>query len=223
MEFVIAYNELSLYSEKFVLFLVLLASISIHEWAHAVTADRLGDPLPRSQGRVTLDPRSHIDLIGTIVLPMVMIFASPGFAVFGWGKPVQVSLPNLKSRKRDDILITLAGPVSNLAIALITVLLFSIFGLFFQITKSLFSVLFIAVNLNCLLFLFNLIPIPPLDGSHLLKNAINMKAVTFNKLSKYGFFILLILINLPIFNQLMSECLLVLRSFFLSIFSQIAY
>ena len=223
MEFVIAYNEMSLYSEKFVLFLVLLASISVHEWAHAVTADRLGDPLPRSQGRVTLDPRSHIDLIGTIVLPMVMIFASPGFAVFGWGKPVQVSLPNLKSRKRDDILITLAGPVSNLAIALITVLLFSIFGLFFQITKSLFSVLFIAVNLNCLLFLFNLIPIPPLDGSHLLKNAINMKAVTFNKLSKYGFFILLILINLPIFNQLMSECLLVLRSFFLSIFSQIAY
>jgi Zn-dependent protease len=223
MEFVIAYNELSLYSEKFVLFLVLLASISIHEWAHAVTADRLGDPLPRSQGRVTLDPRSHIDLIGTIVLPMVMIFASPGFAVFGWGKPVQVSLPNLKSRKRDDILITLAGPVSNLAIALITVLLFSIFGLFFQIPKSFFSVLFIAVNLNCLLFLFNLIPIPPLDGSHLLKNAINMKAVTFNKLSKYGFFILLILINLPIFNQLMGECLLVLRSFFLSIFSQIAY
>lgn len=223
MEFVIAYNELSLYSEKFVLFLVLLASISIHEWAHAVTADRLGDPLPRSQGRVTLDPRSHIDLIGTIVLPMVMIFASPGFAIFGWGKPVQVSLPNLKSRKRDDVLITLAGPVSNLAIALITVLLFSIFGLFFQIPKSLFSVLFIAVNLNCLLFLFNLIPIPPLDGSHLLKNAINMKAVTFNKLSKYGFFILLILINLPIFNQLMSECLLVLRSFFLSIFSQIAY
>jgi Zn-dependent protease len=223
MEFVIAYNELSLYSEKFVLFLVLLASISIHEWVHAVTADRLGDPLPRSQGRVTLDPRSHIDLIGTIVLPMVMIFASPGFAVFGWGKPVQVSLPNLKSRKRDDILITLAGPVSNLAIALITVLLFSIFGLFFQIPKSFFSVLFIAVNLNCLLFLFNLIPIPPLDGSHLLKNAINMKAVTFNKLSKYGFFILLILINLPIFNQLMGECLLVLRSFFLSIFSQIAY
>ena len=223
MEFVIAYNELSLYSEKFVLFLVLLASISIHVWAHAVTSDRLGDPLPKSQGRVTLDPRTHIDLIGTIVLPMVMIFASPGFAVFGWGKPVQVSLPNLKSRKRDDILITLAGPVSNLAIALITVLLFSIFGLFFQITKSLFSVLFIAVNLNCLLFLFNLIPIPPLDGSHLLKNAINMKAVTFNKLSKYGFFILLILINLPIFNQLMSECLLVLRSFFLSIFSQIAY
>ena len=223
MESVIAYNELSLYSEKFVLFLVLLASISIHEWAHAVTADRLGDPLPRSQGRVTLDPRSHIDLIGTIVLPMVMIFASPGFAVFGWGKPVQVSLPNLKSRKRDDILITLAGPVSNLAIALITVLLFSIFGLFFQIPKSLFSVLFITVNLNCLLFLFNLIPIPPLDGSHVLKNAINMKAVTFNKLSKYGFYILLILINLPIFNQLISECLLVLRSFFLSIFSQIAY
>lgn len=223
MEFVLTSNELSQYSEKFILFLVLLASISVHEWAHAVTADRLGDQLPRNQGRVTLDPRSHIDLIGTILLPMVMIFASPGFAVFGWGKPVQISLPNLKSRKRDDILITLAGPFSNLAIALITVLLFSIFGLFFDIPQSLFYVLFITVNLNCLLFLFNLIPIPPLDGSHLLKNAFNLKTVTFNKLSKYGFFILLILINLPIFNQVMSDCLLVLRSFFLSIFSQIVH
>ena len=223
MEFELTSNELSQYSEKFILFLVLLASISVHEWAHAVTADRLGDQLPRNQGRVTLDPRSHIDLIGTILLPMVMIFASPGFAVFGWGKPVQISLPNLKSRKRDDILITLAGPFSNLAIALITVLLFSIFGLFFDIPKSLFYVLFITVNLNCLLFLFNLIPIPPLDGSHLLKNAFNFKTVTFNKLSKYGFFILLILINLPIFNQVMSDCLLVLRSFFLSIFSQIVH
>lgn len=223
MEFVLTSNELSQYSEKFILFLVLLASISTHEWAHAVTADRLGDQLPRNQGRVTLDPRSHIDLIGTILLPMVMIFASPGFAVFGWGKPVQISLPNLKSRKRDDILITLAGPFSNLAIALITVLLFSIFGLFFDIPQSLFYVLFITVNLNCLLFLFNLIPIPPLDGSHLLKNAFNLKTVTFNKLSKYGFFILLILINLPIFNQVMSDCLLVLRSFFLSIFSQIVH
>lgn len=223
MEFVLTSNELSQYSEKFILFLVLLASISVHEWAHAVTADRLGDQLPRNQGRVTLDPRSHIDLIGTILLPIVMIFASPGFAVFGWGKPVQISLPNLKSRKRDDILITLAGPFSNLAIALITVLLFSIFGLFFDIPQSLFYVLFITVNLNCLLFLFNLIPIPPLDGSHLLKNAFNLKTVTFNKLSKYGFFILLILINLPIFNQVMSDCLLVLRSFFLSIFSQIVH
>lgn len=223
MEFVLTSNELSQYSEKFILFLVLLASISVDEWAHAVTADRLGDQLPRNQGRVTLDPRSHIDLIGTILLPMVMIFASPGFAVFGWGKPVQISLPNLKSRKRDDILITLAGPFSNLAIALITVLLFSIFGLFFDIPQSLFYVLFITVNLNCLLFLFNLIPIPPLDGSHLLKNAFNLKTVTFNKLSKYGFFILLILINLPIFNQVMSDCLLVLRSFFLSIFSQIVH
>lgn len=223
MEFELTSNELSQYSEKFILFLVLLASISVHEWAHAVTADRLGDQLPRNQGRVTLDPRSHIDLIGTILLPMVMIFASPGFAVFGWGKPVQISLPNLKSRKRDDILITLAGPFSNLAIALITVLLFSIFGLFFEIPQSLFYVLFITVNLNCLLFLFNLIPIPPLDGSHLLKNAFNLKTVTFNKLSKYGFFILLILINLPIFNQVMSDCLLVLRSFFLSIFSQIVH
>ena len=79
--------------QNIILFLVLLASLSVHEWAHAITADKLGDPLPRAEGRVTLDPRSHIDLIGTILLPLIMIFASPGFAIFGWGKPVRISLP----------------------------------------------------------------------------------------------------------------------------------
>ena len=70
--------------QKIILFLVLLASISIHEWAHAFVADKLGDPLPRLQGRVTLDPRAHIDPLGTVLIPLVMIFLSPGFAILGW-------------------------------------------------------------------------------------------------------------------------------------------
>ena len=107
------------YEMKIILFLVLLASISIHEWAHAFAADKLGDPLPRSEGRVTLDPRAHIDPIGTILIPLVMIFISPGISIIGWGKPVQISLPNRETKKRDDILITLAGPLSNLSIAFI--------------------------------------------------------------------------------------------------------
>ena len=209
--------------EKIILFLVLLASLSVHEWAHAITADKLGDPLPRSEGRVTLDPRAHIDLIGTILLPLIMIFASPGFAIFGWGKPVRISLPNPKTRKRDDILITIAGPLSNLLIALIATLFFSIWvatGL--PISDSGIQLYQTIVLLNCVLIVFNLMPIPPLDGSHILKNAINMKDETYFNLSKYGFIILLVLINIPPFQILMSTLIQLSSSVFFSIFSQLA-
>lgn len=209
--------------EKIILFLVLLASLSVHEWAHAITADKLGDPLPRSEGRVTLDPRAHIDLIGTILLPLIMIFASPGFAIFGWGKPVRISLPNPKTRKRDDILITIAGPLSNLLIALVATLFFSIWvatGL--PISDSGIQLYQTIVLLNCVLIVFNLMPIPPLDGSHILKNAINMKDETYFNLSKYGFIILLVLINIPPFQILMSTLIELSSSVFFSIFSQLA-
>jgi len=209
--------------EKIILFLVLLASLSVHEWAHAITADKLGDPLPRSEGRVTLDPRAHIDLIGTILLPLIMIFASPGFAIFGWGKPVRISLPNPKTRKRDDVLITIAGPLSNLLIALIATLFFTIWvatGL--PISDSGIQLYQTIVLLNCVLIVFNLMPIPPLDGSHILKNAINMKDETYFNLSKYGFIILLVLINIPPFQILMSTLIQLSSSVFFSIFSQLA-
>ena len=209
--------------EKIILFLVLLASLSVHEWAHAITADKLGDPLPRSEGRDTLDPRAHIDPIGTILLPLIMIFASPGFAIFGWGKPVRISLPNPKTRKRDDVLITIAGPLSNLLIALIATLFFSIWvatGL--PISDSGIQLYQTIVLLNCVLIVFNLMPIPPLDGSHILKNAINMKDETYFNLSKYGFIILLVLINIPPFQILMSTLIQLSSSVFFSIFSQLA-
>ena len=209
--------------QNIILFLVLLASLSVHEWAHAITADKLGDPLPRAEGRVTLDPRAHIDLIGTILLPLIMIFASPGFAIFGWGKPVRISLPNPKTRKRDDVLITIAGPLSNLLIALIATLFFSIWvatGL--PISDNGIQLYQTIVLLNCVLIVFNLMPIPPLDGSHILKNAINMKDETYFNLSKYGFIILLVLINIPPFQILMSTLIGLSSSVFFSIFEQLA-
>lgn len=209
--------------QNIILFLVLLASLSVHEWAHAITADKLGDPLPRAEGRVTLDPRAHIDLIGTILLPLIMIFASPGFAIFGWGKPVRISLPNPKTRKRDDVLITIAGPLSNLLIALIATLFFFIWvatGL--PISDNGIQLYQTIVLLNCVLIVFNLMPIPPLDGSHILKNAINMKDETYFNLSKYGFIILLVLINIPPFQILMSTLIGLSSSVFFSIFEQLA-
>ena len=209
--------------EKIILFVVLLGSLSVHEWAHAITADKLGDPLPRAEGRVTLDPRAHIDPIGTILLPLIMIFASPGFAIFGWGKPVRISLPNPKTRKRDDVLITIAGPLSNLIIALLATLFFSIWvtaGL--PLSDSGINLYQTIVVLNCVLFVFNLMPIPPLDGSHILKHAINMKEETYFNLSRYGFIILLVLINLPPFQIFMGSMIQFSSSVFFGLFKLLA-
>ena len=205
--------------QKIILFLLLVVCITIHEWAHAWVADKLGDPLPRQQGRVTLDPRSHIDPIGTLLIPLIMIFASPGFAIIGWGKPVQISLPNRETKKRDDILITIAGPLSNLIIAFICSLSFGLFYRFVPLGESALLLLYQIVSLNAVLFLFNLLPIPPLDGSHILKNMVNMKDETFLKFSKYGFFILIILINIPFFQKWMGSGIEGLNSIFFGIFS----
>ena len=205
--------------QKIILFLLLVVCITIHEWAHAWVADKLGDPLPRQQGRVTLDPRSHIDPIGTLLIPLIMIFASPGFAIIGWGKPVQISLPNRETNKRDDILITIAGPLSNLSIAFICSLSFGLFYRFVPLGESALLLLYQIVSLNAVLFLFNLLPIPPLDGSHILKNMVNMKDETFLKFSKYGFFILIILINIPFFQKWMGSGIEGLNSIFFGIFS----
>ena len=205
--------------EKVILFILLLSSISIHEWAHAWVADKLGDPLPRQQGRVTLDPRSHIDPIGTLLIPFIMIFASPGFAIIGWGKPVQISLPNRETKKRDDILITLAGPLSNLSIAFICSLSFGLLNRLVPLGESALLLLYQIISLNAVLFLFNLLPVPPLDGSHILKNMVNMKDETFLQFSKYGFFILIILINIPNFQKWMGFGIEGLNSIFFGIFS----
>ena len=204
--------------EKILLYFILIISICIHEWAHAFSADKLGDPLPRSQGRVTLDPLVHLDLLGTIIIPFVMIFLSPGFAILGWGKPEQLSLPNHKTRTRDDILITLAGPMSNLLLAFLTVLVFGLVGNFIFLNESFLQLVATVVNLNCLLFLFNLIPIPPLDGSHILKRVAGMSDITFIKFSRFGIFLLLILINVNSFTTFFYQILSGITSQFYDLF-----
>ncbi len=148
-----------------------------------------------------------------------MIFASTGFSLIGWGKPVQVSLPHPKTRRRDDILITLAGPFSNFAIALVSVLTFGIVNRVLPLNENVWLLFFQLVSLNVILFVFNLIPIPPLDGSHILKNIIRMKDITFLKFSKYGFLLLIVLINIPAFQDLMSIGVENLNSIFFGIFS----
>src|SRR5690606_37317232 len=102
-----------------ILYIILVASLCVHEWAHAVTADKLGDDTPRQQGRVTLNPFVHIDLMGTVVFPLFCIFFLKGAFFFGWAKPVMINLSSFRHRQRDHILVTLAGPGSNLVLALL--------------------------------------------------------------------------------------------------------
>lgn len=134
----------------------LLIALTIHEFAHAWTADKLGDPTPRYQGRVTLDPRAHLDPLGTAALLLIG---------FGWGRPVEFDPYNLKNPVKDTALIALAGPASNLILALVISLLAGMTGLLDLVNPE---VIFTVVFINVMLAIFNLVPVFPLDGSKIL-------------------------------------------------------
>jgi len=147
-------------------FAVLLLSLTVHEMAHAWTADRLGDPTARLLGRVSLNPMVHIDLLGTIVLPVVA-FAS-GLPIIGWAKPVPVNLRALRDPRRDFVVVAAAGPVSNLILAGGAALgLHLLAGMDLRAGTAAWG-LRLALQINVLLAFFNLVPVPPLDGGNVL-------------------------------------------------------
>lgn len=175
-------------------FIILVCSLCIHEWAHAFVADKLGDDTPRNLGRVTLNPLVHMDLFGTVIFPLVCIFLLGGGFLFGWGKPVLVNSSNFKHRRRDDTLVTLAGPGSNLLLALLASI---VGGLMFKSDPRTSEVFMLIIGLNVTLAVFNMIPLPPLDGGQVLRHAVNMSDETFMKISQWGFLVLLVAIWLP--------------------------
>jgi Zn-dependent protease len=159
-----------------ILFLGFIAFVALHEFAHAWVAVRCGDDTPRLQGRVTIDPIAHIDLLGTIILPLALVFmgaASGHLLLFGWGKPVQVNLNNFRHRRRDDILVSAAGPAMNLLLAVVMLGQMKL-GSFTGIRLFESSSFFALTHLTLFLCFFNLLPIPPLDGGHILRNLIGM-------------------------------------------------
>lgn len=179
------------------LLLVLLFSLTVHESAHAWTANRLGDPTARRLGRISLNPVVHIDPIGTILLPLVAFMA--GGLIFGWAKPVPVNPRNLKNYRRDFLLIAAAGPASNLLLATAASLLMRVgpagAAASGGIASVLFDMGFMVIQLNLLLAVFNMIPIPPLDGGSVLAGLLpGPLADGYDRVIRpYGFMILLVL------------------------------
>lgn len=163
-------------------------SLSVHEAAHAWTADRLGDPTARMLGRITLNPLAHIDLIGTVLFPLIAIMT--GFPLLGWAKPVPVNFRNLKAPRRDFAIVALAGPVSNLALAALAT---PIFLLMYDDGAVHMGTILAAsfVVLNVSLAVFNLIPFPPLDGGNVLAGLVpESVAAAIDQLRPYGFVLL---------------------------------
>ncbi|MGI6004591.1 MAG: site-2 protease family protein [Christensenellales bacterium] len=167
----------------------IILAIGVHEYAHAKVADSLGDNTPRLMGRVTLDPFVHIDILGLVCLAVMG---------FGWGKPVRTNPGNFKNPRRGSMLVALAGPLSNLCLALIFQVVLILFYRFAPANVTVFnvteSILTPFVTWNILLFAFNLFPVPPLDGYHVLEGILGARAPRFRRFMKqYGIGVLILL------------------------------
>jgi Zn-dependent protease len=180
------------------MWICLVALLSFHEFGHAWMAHKCGDDTARVMGRMTINPIVHIDPIGTVLIPLAIFFFSPGIAIFGWAKPVPVNPSNYGNRKRDDIFVSMAGPAMNVILA---VVIMAVYRLAIELPidvgpDAVVHKLLLVAYISMILCVFNLIPIPPLDGSHVLRQVIGMSEETYMQIAQYGFIILLLAINL---------------------------
>ncbi|MBI2990323.1 MAG: site-2 protease family protein [Candidatus Magasanikbacteria bacterium] len=189
-------------------FLIIIPSAILHEYGHGWMADRLGDPTARYAGRLTLDPRAHIDKWGTLLMPLILFLITQGNFLFAYAKPVPFNPYNLRDQRWGPVWVALAGPMSNFLLALV-------FGLMvrFLPVSNLTSFLSIIVYANVLLGVFNLVPIPPLDGSKLLYALLpDSLSHVKESLERYGFVVLLVFIFF--FFQLISPIIIFLYKLF---------
>ena len=171
----------------------IVIAMVVHEYAHARVADALGDYTPRMQGRLTLNPAAHVDPIGLAMLFIVH---------FGWAKPVQINPMNFSNPRRDDILVSLAGPASNLITSFIALIILVLLAKFdFPFSEGVLVVFNLIIVYNINFAIFNMLPIPPLDGSHILRNLLPYEmARAYEQLERYSFIFLIIIIATPVLS-----------------------
>ncbi len=194
--------------------IAILYALTIHEFFHAWTANKLGDPTARMQGRLTLNPLAHLDPVGTICFII---------AHFGWGKPVPVNPAYFKHPRRDDVLVSAAGPLSNIVSALFFGLIFQILYKFTGVPSDLFEVLKQLILINLVLAFFNFIPLYPLDGSHILKGFLPRNMLPgYENICSYSPFILLGVIllgnfaSIPILSYIIWPPTIFFMNFFMT-------
>lgn len=204
------------------LFVVLFA-ITVHEASHGWAALKKGDPTAFHMGRITLNPIRHIDPVGTILLPLILIIM--GAPPFGWAKPVPVNPLNLKDPRKDNLIISIAGPVSNISVAAVAFILLKllmnldpslVYGRagFSNLLSPIIQILYLTVVINIILAIFNMIPIPPLDGSGVIMGLISEEAAQkYEQIRPYGFFILIILIMTGFIGRILGGVLRIVDSF----------
>ena len=213
-------NELTIMQKIAVWALPVIFAITLHEVAHGWAASKLGDQTAKMLGRLTLNPIKHIDPIGTIIVPLALLFFG-GF-VFGWAKAVPVDTRNFKNPSRDMAWVAVAGPVANLVMAFLWALIAKL-GMMLQASYPEVGIFLIysglaGVSINLILLVLNLIPIPPLDGSRVLSAFLPKKlAWQYNQIAPYGFFIILGLMFLGILMPLLMGPYAVFKQFIFSI------
>jgi Zn-dependent protease len=195
------------FAQIFIALIVLLFSLTVHETAHAWTADRLGDPTARLLGRVSLNPLVHIDPIGTVVFPLIA--AISGVPLIGWAKPVPVNGRQLRNPRRDYMLVAAAGPASNLALAIVAALALHAVPVSPvtigepNVSAPVVALLAQLRQINVLLAVFNMIPIPPLDGGNVLAGLLPRSlAIPFARMRPYGFLLLYVLMYTGVLTML---------------------
>lgn len=187
--------------ETITIICILFVAIVFHEYAHGWVALKMGDPTAKLAGRLTLNPIKHIDPVGTILLPgMLILLKSMGWPVFpiGWAKPVPVNFMRLRNPKRDMIFVGMAGPAINIVIATI-----ASFIMHMAQSELIVALMALTIFINVLLAVFNMLPIPPLDGSRLVMGLLpNKFAYPYSRLEPYGIIIVIVLINFGLFHKL---------------------
>ncbi len=210
--------ELTLIQKIAIYALPVIFAITVHEAAHGYIARYFGDTTAESLGRITLNPIKHIDPIGTILVPALLVLSGTGF-LFGWAKPVPVDFSRLRNPKRDMRWVAAAGPASNFLMAIFWAVVYKFSAMAGDVAVPLALMGQAGILVNVVLMVLNLLPLPPLDGGRIAVSLMpNQMAYKFAQLERYGFIILLVLMFTGILSKIMMPFILVLLAMFGGIF-----